>query len=357
MLNYLYIVLPSFFFALIITPLWLKISQRSGFLDLPQEHKIHPEPMPTMGGIVIITAFFLCLWGYYFFEERGEIQFTYLMGLTLASIIIVALGIYDDLYGCKASKKLAVQLVAALVLYQFGFFIKEITNPFDNSFYLGFLKLPLTILWMLLIINAINLVDGIDGLASGVVLISGSSLFFISLNHQEYSAAIIALILVGAIAGFLRYNLPPAKIFLGDTGSMFLGLVMAAISLLENRKGTVTITLLLPIIALGFPILDTIYAFFRRVLRRMNPFQGDTGHLHHNLLHLGLNNRKTVLVIYLFCVYLGFSAYIVSLLPKQYALLILLVLAIAIFFWLATLKYLEKNLRGRAERDSKSYES
>lgn len=346
MLNYFSIFLLPLVLTIILTPFWIKISQRSGFLDLPHKHKIHAQPMPTMGGIVIITAFLLCGWGHYFFNYRAELSFHYLIGITLASIIIVALGIYDDLKGCNAAKKLAVQLIAALVLYQFGFFIKEITNPFDNSFYLGFLRLPLTILWVLLIINAINLVDGVDGLATGVVLISGLSLFFIALNHQEYLAAIMALILVGAAAGFLPYNLPPARIFLGDTGSMFLGLIMAAVSLLENRKGTVTITLLLPIVALGFPILDTIYAFFRRVLRGRNPFRGDIEHLHHNLLQLGLNNRKTVLVIYLFCVYLGFSAYIVSLLPKQYAMLIVLVLAIAIFFWLATIKYLEKNLRG-----------
>jgi len=302
-----------------------------------------------MGGIVIIIAFSLCLWGYYLFANRAEIHLTYLVGLTLASIIIVVLGVYDDLWGCNAGKKLLVQLIAALVLYQFGFFIQEITNPFDNSIYLGFLKLPLTILWVLLIINAINLVDGIDGLASGVVLISGLTLFFIALNHQEYSAAIMSLILVGSIAGFLLYNLPPAKIFLGDTGSMFLGLIIAAISLLENRKSTVTITLLLPIVALGFPILDTIYAFLRRLLKGMSPFQGDTGHLHHNLLDLGLSTWKAVLLIYLFCVYLSISAYIISLLPKQYALLILILLAIPIFIWLATLKYLGKSLKGKSE--------
>src|SRR3990172_10047703 len=136
MLNYLYIFLPPFFLALIITPFWLTISQRSGFLDLPQEHKIHSKPMPTMGGIVIIIAFSLCLWGYYLFANRAEIHLTYLVGLTLASIIIVVLGVYDDLWGCNAGKKLLVQLIAALVLYQFGFFIQEITNPFDNSIYL-----------------------------------------------------------------------------------------------------------------------------------------------------------------------------------------------------------------------------
>jgi UDP-GlcNAc:undecaprenyl-phosphate GlcNAc-1-phosphate transferase len=345
MINFVPLFLSSLLLSSLITPLWLRISARAGFFDFPQEGKIHAQPTPTMGGLVILITFFSCLWSYYFFMgELAGFNSSQLIGLTLAGTIIALLGIYDDTRGCNATKKLAIQLLAALVLYKFGFRIKEITNPFDNSIYLGFLKLPLTLLWVLLIINAINLIDGLDGLASGVILISALSFFCIALNNNEYPAALTTLILAGSILGFLRYNLPPAKVFLGDTGSMFLGLVIAAVSLLVNRKGTVTITLLLPIGALGFPIMDTIYAFFRRILKRKNPFQGDTSHLHHNLLHLGLDTWRTLLLIYLFCVYLGFSAYIVSLLPKQYALLILLILGIGIFLWLGALKYLQKNL-------------
>jgi UDP-GlcNAc:undecaprenyl-phosphate GlcNAc-1-phosphate transferase len=202
-------------------------------------------------------------------------------------------------------------------------------------------------LWIIGIMNAINFIDGLDGLAAGVVIISSLSLLAVSYGHHEFVTILVTIILLGATIGFLKYNLPPAKTFLGDTGSMFLGLIMASVSLLENRKGTVTITLLLPIVIMGVPIIDTFVAIIRRIINKKSPFERDKEHIHHRLLKLGLSPKQVLLLIYSIGIYLGFTAYILSVTPRQYHLVTIIVLGTGLFIGVETLKFIER----RSKRD------
>jgi UDP-GlcNAc:undecaprenyl-phosphate GlcNAc-1-phosphate transferase len=329
------------------------VALRRGFLDHPAPNKPHGRPMPTLGGIAIACPFLGLLWGLAVFGA-SPLSPRELAGLTGAGLLLLALGIYDDLHGCGASVKLAVQVVAALVLYGAGFGIEQLTNPFDDAVGLSALALPVTILWIVGITNAINLIDGLDGLASGVVLIAAVTLLVIATRFDEAAVALSALVLAGCVAGFLPFNLPPARLFLGDTGSLFLGATIAAISLLHNRKGALTITLLLPVVLLALPILDTALAFGRRVAGLRHPFRGDTEHLHHRLLRLGLAPRDALVLFYSVSAALGLTAVLLTLMPKQYTMVAVLVLALGLVALLWALFHHERKVAPDREREAVS---
>lgn len=331
-------------FALV--PVWIYAAKRYDIVDSPGLEKIHNKLIPTAGGIIIFFVFFLILWmTSFFYGDNFPITLEHLIGLTLAGAFIFFLGIYDDLNGCPPYIKLFFQAIAASILWYFGFSIKEITNPFGDSFSIALLSFPITVFWIVLIINAINLIDGLDGLASGIIFISSSTSFIIAWRFGEPAIVILSLILAGTSLGFLLYNFPPAKVFLGDTGSMFLGLIMAGITLLGNREGTIAVTLLVPIVFLGIPLIDTVLTFFRRSLNKQNPFKRDLLHLHHRLLRFGLSQRRVVIFFYLLCIYLGLTALLLSIMPKQYVFLVALVLATGILIGMETLRFLEHTFK------------
>src|SRR5262249_52166269 len=230
----------------------------------------------------------------------------------------------------------------------------ELTNPFDHAIPLGWLAAPATILWLLVITNAINVIDGLDGLAAGVVIIGTATLVLIAWRVDETLILVLALLLGASTVGFLPLNWPPARVFLGDTGSLTLGFTIGAISLLENRKGTIAVTLLLPIVLLAIPLLDATLALGRRVRRGRHPFQRDTEHLHHRLLQLGLTPRQILTLVYGVCVYLGLAAYLISVMPKQFVLLVVLILGLGGLLGLRALEFLERasERRGAQELDS-----
>lgn len=287
-----------------------------------------------------MLTFSLSLWGLYGLGVAG-LTLPQMVGLTAALLVVTALGVYDDLRGCGAWTKLCFQAGAGLVLYAHGYRIEQLTNPFDYAVTLDAFAVPLTLLWIIVITNAINVIDGLDGLAAGVVLIGVSTLFLISLRFGEAAVFVPCLLLAATTAGFLPLNWPPARIFLGDTGSLSLGLLIGAISLLENRKGTVAVTLLLPIVLMGIPLLDATLAFFRRVRRRQHPFRRDTRHLHHRLLQLGLSPRQVLKLVYGLCLYLGFTAYLISVMPKQQVMVAVVILGIGVTLGVKALQYLE----------------
>ena len=210
-----------------------------------------------------------------------------LLGLTLAAIPLLALGLVDDLRGAGPWTKLAVQACSAMVLVHFGYGVPLLTNPFGAPLDLGVLSGPLAVVWVLLVVNAINLIDGLDGLASGVVLIAAATLWWVGRTHSDLYVMFIASLLIGSTLGFLRWNFPPARVFMGDTGSHFLGLTLAAVALLENRKETAAVTLLFPLVALGVPVADSLLAFARRLGSGRHVFHADREHIHHRLLGLG----------------------------------------------------------------------
>ncbi len=330
--------------ALLLTPLWITVARRLGFVDHPGERKVHVAAMPTGGGFAVAAAFFAVLWASTLLPGAPTPQVV--LGLTLVGAMALALGWADDRWRLPAWAKLIVQAACGWTLHAFGFGVDKLSNPFTGgSLDLQGWGLAVDIVWTLAIANAINLIDGLDGLAAGVVTISVATLCAVAFGDPGSSVVWIGAILGGATLGFLRSNFPPARVFLGDTGSQFLGVMMAALALLENDKGTAAITLLLPIVAMGLPLLDSTMAFLRRLGRGGHIFKADQDHLHHRLLRLGLSHKQSVVLLYYVCAYLGITAYVISVLPRQAVLLVLFLLAMGLVLALETLEFIDRRLR------------
>ncbi len=221
-----------------------------------------------------------------------------LLGLVGGGLVIAAVGVVDDVRGLRARHKLVAQFLVAGIVYAVGFRIEQIANPFGDPLPLGVFSLPFTAFWIVGIINALNLIDGLDGLAGGVALIAVASIFGLSVIRGDGTLLLVTAMLGGAILGFLFYNFNPATIFMGDTGSMFLGFVLATTSIEAGSKSSTTVALLVPMVALALPIGDTLLAMGRRAARGVPMFLGDRGHIHHRLLDRGLSQRRAVLVLY-----------------------------------------------------------
>jgi len=274
--------------------------------------KIHPDPVPTLGGVAIYVAFLLAilvggLWGGFNLLDGNA-----LTGIGLGGAVVLCLGVYDDIRHSSVAVKLLFQALAAALLFHFGFRITSIANPFGGSIELSYLALPITVLWVMVFVNAVNLIDGIDGLAAGIVAIASVTFFLTGLNLGNPRASFFALAILGASLGFLRYNLFPATIFMGDTGSMFLGFSLAAIAMLGAGKSVAVVALLIPILAIGVPLLDTLLAIFRRSKSRHGIFNADRSHIHHKLLDLGFSARQTVLILWVAAILLSIVAVALS---------------------------------------------
>jgi len=284
--------------SLALTPLVRLMAVRLGAVDRPQSRKVHKEPVPLWGGLAIYAALVVALAG---ISVLSATPMTMLMkGIIVGGAFIVVVGMVDDAVGMPARLKLVFQIVGALILIGFGVRVDLLTNPFGGGYiYLGGWGVLITIFWVVAVTNAINLIDGLDGLASGLSGIAALAFFVLSLKFGHLSISIISMALTGACLGFLRYNFNPASIFMGDTGSMLLGYVLAAVSVAGAFKGAAAAMLALPVIVLGLPIFDVSFAILRR-LRKGNPiFQADKEHLHHRLLDRGLSQRRAVMVLYM----------------------------------------------------------
>jgi len=295
----------AFLISFLMTPVVIKIAQKFGAVDIPKDdRRMHSKPMPLWGGIAIFTGFFITMFLF------SDIETKKLVGLLIASLVVLITGMIDDVKPLGAKPKLLMQILAAVILVKAGFEINYFTNFFgDGGFiYLGHWSLPITVIWMVGVTNTVNLIDGLDGLAAGISAIAAVTLSYIALlnNHQE--AAMITVILAGSAIGFLPYNFNPAKIFMGDAGALFLGLVLAAISVDGALKGATAITVVVPILALGVPIFDTAFAILRRLINKRPIMEADKGHLHHRLMSIGLGQRKAVLSMYLISALLGAGA-------------------------------------------------
>lgn len=286
------IVVP-FLFVLVIIPFIKKVALHVGAMDIPDGRKVHTHPMPRLGGLGIYMGFLL---GYILFGAMSIRMNSILIG----SIIIVITGIFDDIKPIPAKIKFLFQLIAASVVAFYGQILLKDLSAFGFYIEFGVFSYPITILFIVAIINCINLIDGLDGLAAGL-----SSIYFVTIGivivtwlHTFDLDAVLTFIMLGATLGFLCHNFHPAKIFMGDSGSMFLGYIIAVIALLGFKNVTMT-TLLAPICLLAIPIMDTLFAMLRRIVNKKPIDQPDKEHLHHQLLNLHLSHRNTVLVIYL----------------------------------------------------------
>jgi UDP-GlcNAc:undecaprenyl-phosphate/decaprenyl-phosphate GlcNAc-1-phosphate transferase len=318
----------------VFTPYVIRLARRMNAIDhAGSSRKIHTAPIPRLGGIAIVAAFFVPVVGLLLVNSSvGRLFYgdgLRPLGLFLGGGIIALLGIYDDLKGANAKVKFTVQFAVAVLVYALGYRIDAIANPFGPAFQLGWLGLPFTMIWIAGVINAINLIDGLDGLAGGVALVAVGTTFLFAVIQGAPLMMLFSAALAGALLGFLRYNVNPASIFMGDTGSMFLGFVLATSAITAHQKSSTTVALLAPIIVLGFPILDTLLAMSRRALRGAPLFAADRGHIHHRLLDLGLSHRQTVLVLWGASGLLGAAALAVAYASSVQVALLLVFLALA----------------------------
>ena len=321
------------------------LALRFDVVDRPEKRKMHQVPIPLLGGLAIVLAFMAVstpalLLGA---GRLGIEDVRPFFGLMAGAVFIVALGIYDDLKGANAPIKFAFQTVAALVVILTGARIENFTNPIGESIPLGWLGLPVAVLWIVGVTNAVNLIDGLDGLAAGIGSIAAIGLFAVSVTDNPLIAT-LAIILAGAATGILKHNFYPAKIFLGDSGSMFIGFTLAVLGIYGSFKASTATILFLPIIVLGVPIFDTLFAILRRAKQRVNPFKADREHIHHRLVRIGLHHRSVVLVLYFVCAYLALTAYSISRFPAQTAFLFLVLLTLGGLIGLRTLQFVEGRL-------------
>lgn len=316
--------------SLVITPFIIKLAERIGAMDIPKDNRrVHKAPVPLIGGLAIFLAFVVTVIGFIPLPEQKEI-----IGLLLGGTFITLSGLLDDIRPMKARTKLLFQIAAAIILVCFGVTIKFVTNPFDRLTGIsdiGWLTIPATIFWIVGITNAFNLIDGLDGLAAGVASISSITLFIVCMLNGRVTTALLTAALAGSTMGFIPYNFNPARIFMGDTGSQFLGFILAAISIQGAIKSAAAIVITVPILALGLPIYDTLTSIIRRYLNKKPVMQADKGHLHHKLLDMGLSQRQTVLVMYVISIVLGLSAiFATELSPVQSFIVLFAVLCIII---------------------------
>lgn len=315
--------------SFIMTPLVIRIAHRFGAIDVPKdERRMHNKPMPLWGGIAIFTGFFVSMFLF------SNIATGKLIGLFIASIVVLVTGMIDDIRPLGAKSKLLMQIIAAIILVKSGFEINYFSDFFGDGgyIYLANLALPISVIWIVGVTNTVNLIDGLDGLAAGISAIAAVTLSYIAIINYRYDAALITLILAGSSIGFLPYNFNPAKIFMGDAGALFLGLVLAAISVEGALKGATAITVVVPILALGVPIFDTAFAILRRLINRRPIMEADKGHLHHRLMSIGLGQKKTVLSMYLISALLGAGA--IALLRQNWLHAIILLILVIVFVFI-----------------------
>lgn len=294
----------------IITPQIIKFAHKIGAVDVPTDNRrVHTKPMPRLGGLAIFASFMIV------FLATTNLEINKVLGLIVGSGLIVACGIKDDLNPVSPKFKIVVQVLAALVLfysgYRIGFltnFLGEIISHFGTGEYILFsnmVSLPMTVFWIVGITNTINLIDGLDGLAAGVSMIAAAALTYVAFINGSVEVALLTAVLTGSILGFLPYNFNPARIFMGDTGSLFLGFILAAVSIEGALKSTTVVTLFIPVIILGLPIFDTTFAIVRRIASGKSISEGDMGHLHHRLLTIGFGHKNVVLSLYFLAILLG----------------------------------------------------
>jgi UDP-GlcNAc:undecaprenyl-phosphate/decaprenyl-phosphate GlcNAc-1-phosphate transferase len=297
--------------SLLITPLVGRVARSRGLVDLPSRRKVHVRPVPRVGGIAMFLAVVMTFGGCVLLPAlRGQSVLTDLQiaGLLGGGALIFGLGLLDDLRGLPPGLKFAVQVAVGLVAYLSGIGFHSLQLPGFSVVQLGVLSLPVTIFWFVLVINAFNLIDGLDGLAAGITVFSSIVLLVLGMVQGGPLVCVGLASLAGASLGFLRYNFNPATIFMGDCGSYFIGFFLASLSILGSVKTQTSVTILIPIIALGLPLMEVIWSGMRRFLLGQKLFRADTNHLHHRLLKLGYTHRKAVLVLYAFTVTLGLLA-------------------------------------------------
>lgn len=324
-LTVLVAVIAAAVISFVLTPLVKFCSMQFGFVDIPKdERRMHNQPIPTIGGLAIFAAFFLVV------LVMANVS-RQLIGMLMGSLIIVLLGVVDDKYDLNAKFKFLIQILAAVIPVTQGCVIRYISNPLPIAEYpylpLRFLAIPCTIIWIVALTNAVNFIDGLDGLSVGVCSISCLSMGVIAMALGQSSEALILGALLGACLGFLPYNTNPAKIFMGDTGATFLGFMLGCMSVSGLFKVYTVISFAVPILVLGVPLFDICFACLRRMWHHVSPMHADRSHIHHRLIDMGFNQRQSVSILYLVASLLGLLAVFASTTGPGRALMVLAAVA------------------------------
>ncbi len=333
-MNFVLTLLSALLLSLFSYPLVKKIAYKTNALSYPtKDRHIHTKPVPLLGGISIVIGLVGAIILNYIFNEQFVADMK-LISLLSGLVVIVIIGIIDDIFELKAIYKGAAQVIAALlVIFLSGTTISSFTNPFNTS---EIIKLPMiiaifiTLIWIVALTNAFNFIDGLDGLAAGIGAICAITLLAVSLVRPDaylvgtYSGIVVAA-LAGACLGFLPFNFNPAKIFMGETGAAFIGFTLAVISIQGTFKSFTAISLFIPLFAFGLPIIDVLLAIIRRIKNKKPIYIGDKEHIHHKLLHLGLGHRQAVIALYVASILMGIASVILSASGMKYIWLLLIV--------------------------------
>ena len=285
---------------------WLAV--RVNAIDYPSSRRVNKKPIPRLGGIAIFGAICISLivlyagiklWGWNTpFLPRSDLRINY-WGVGVGILAMFLVGVIDDIYTLKARTKFIGQIIAACIVAWSGLLLSSIHNPFGGGYInFGWLSYPITVFYLVAFANIINLIDGLDGLAAGISAISAFAIFIFAILTSRYDAAFFSISLCGACIGFLRWNFNPASIFMGDSGALFLGFALGSVSLLAIARAALFVSLLVPVLAAGIPVLDTFFAIVRRWRGHQPIGQPDKGHIHHRLLEAGFSQRSTVLIMW-----------------------------------------------------------
>ncbi len=356
MSQYLLVFALAFIVTAIATPVSIKIAPKIGAMDVPKDdRRMHKKPMPVLGGPaiylgILVSAFFLI--------REDSVYHEQFLGIFIAGTLMLIVGIVDDIRdrGLPAKVKLLGQLVCAFILWHYSLRFSGMANFFssDPEAYIvfpGWLSLIITMLWIVAITNTINLIDGLDGLAAGVVFIACLSIAYVCTIHGRSETKYMIVAMAGACLGFLIYNFNPAKIFMGDSGALLLGLLLASVSMVGDTptKSVTLFSTILPMIILALPIFDTVFAMIRRILSHRSFMEADKGHLHHRIIAMGFGQRRTVLVIYCICAILGIAGVLWTLQLKLEALALIFIAGTLMFIFLGTRIDINDQIAAREE--------
>lgn len=318
----------AFVICFVSTPLVRMFAHTVGAVDIPQdERRMHKKPITRLGGLAIFLGFIFSV--ILFADINRQLQ-----GILLGAVVIVVLGILDDILRLDAWIKFIVQIGAALIPVFHGVVVEHLSNPniFSSDKYLslGVLSIPVTVIWIVVITNSVNLIDGLDGLAAGVSTIASFTLLVIAIMLSEPNVAVVMAALMGGCLGFLPYNLNPAKMFMGDTGATFLGYILATVSIQGLFKFYAIISFAVPFLILGLPIFDTAFAIIRRIMKGQSPMHADRSHVHHRLIDMGFSQKQSVAILYAMSAILGLAAVVLTSSGEFKALLLLLVVLVTL---------------------------
>jgi UDP-GlcNAc:undecaprenyl-phosphate GlcNAc-1-phosphate transferase len=342
MMPYIAILVLALAAGFVMTLVVRRGARKLGIVDKPEGfRKLQTHPIPRLGGVAIFAAFFLALVADCLVTRTGGLD-VHMYGRDLlvllgGATVILLIGVWDDVKGLRPRWKLLCTGLVAIAMYVSGYRIGTVSNPFGISIHLGILALPVTVFWFVGCMNAINLIDGLDGLAAGITVFSAATTFIVAMLFGNTFAAPLSIALGGATLGFLVFNFYPASIYLGDSGSLLLGFLLACIGLRSAEKSTMVVSFLIPVIALGLPLMDTTLAILRRYAKALPMSASDHQHIHHKLLEMGLSHRAAVLLMYGGCIMLAAFALLIATANSLHAAVVLIVLGLVTFLSVATI--------------------